>query len=101
MTAPRRQNPTLAGVLSGVMPGLGQFYCREWKKGAAFLAGAVILDAGLGVSATFLRLLQGGRTPLTMDDATRILLRSLPFLAVALWSVLDAVRAAKRTAPQG
>ena len=83
------------------MPGLGQFYCREWKKGAAFLAGAWIMDAGLGISASFMQVLQGARTPLRVDEATGILLRSLPFLALALWSVLDAVRAAKHTAPQG
>jgi len=79
MTAMTRKNPTLAGILSGVMPGLGQFYCREWKKGAAFLAGALIMDAGLGVSASFLELLQGGRATLTVNGASGILLRSLPF----------------------
>ena len=37
--AGRRQ--WIALILSGVFPGLGQFYLRAWRKGAAFLiAGA-------------------------------------------------------------
>ncbi len=96
-----RKNPTLAGILSGVMPGLGQFYCRQWKKGAAFLIGALIMDAALGVSAGFLGLLQAGPGGLALDQAMSILVRALPFLALAVWSVVDAVRTAKRTAPYG
>ena len=40
----RPKNPAIAGVLSGVMPGLGQFYCRQWGKGAGFLIGAVVVS---------------------------------------------------------
>lgn len=36
------KSPVLAGVLSGLMPGLGQFYCRQWGKGAGFLIGALV-----------------------------------------------------------
>lgn len=79
------------------MPGLGQFYCRQWKKAAAFLIGGLVLDAALGVSTGFLTLLQAGPTGLTSDEATSLLLRSLPFLALAVWSVLDAVRTAKHS----
>lgn len=39
------KNPTLAGVLSGLVPGLGQFYCRQWGKGAGFLIGALASTA--------------------------------------------------------
>src|SRR6185295_19554923 len=92
-----RKSPALAGVLSGIMPGLGQLYCGQWKKGAAFLIAGLVMDAALGVSAGFLRLLQTGPIGLTPDEAAAILLRSLPFLALALWSVLDAVRTAKRS----
>lgn len=91
------KNPTLAGILSGLMPGLGQFYCRQWKKGAGFLLGAIVVDAALGVSAGFIQILQAGGTGLTLDAVTSILFRSLPFLAIALWSVFDAVRTAKQS----
>jgi len=94
-----RKNSTLAGILSGIMPGLGQFYCRQWKKGAAFLVGGLALDAVLGVSTGFLQLLQAGLTGLAPDEAKSILLRSLPFLGLAVWSVWDAVRTAKRSDP--
>ncbi|MEW6542832.1 MAG: hypothetical protein AB1411_04390 [Nitrospirota bacterium] len=97
MDAKPSKNPTVAGILSGLMPGLGQFYCRQWKKGAGFLVGAIVVDAALGVSAGFLKLLQTGGMGLTPDEATSILLRSLPFLALALWSVVDAVRTARRS----
>ena len=39
------KNPVIAGVLSGIAPGLGQFYCRQWAKGAGFLIAAVAADA--------------------------------------------------------
>ena len=97
MGAKPTKNPTVAGILSGLMPGLGQFYCRQWKKGAGFLLGAIMVDVSLGVSAGFIKLLQADRSGLALDDVTPILLRSLPFLAIALWSVLDAVRTAKRS----
>jgi hypothetical protein len=70
MDAKPSKNPTVAGILSGLMPGLGQFYCRAWKKGAGFLVGAIVVDAALGVSAGFLKLLQAGGTGLTPDEAT-------------------------------
>jgi len=93
------KSPIAAGILSGLMPGLGQFYCRQWKKGAAFLVGALIADGTLGVSSDFLKLLQAGGMGLTPDEATSILLRSLPFLALAIWSVVDAVKTAKQSQP--
>lgn len=97
MEAVPRKNPTVAGILSGLMPGLGQFYCGRWKKGFAFLIGALILDAVLGVSAGFFTLLQAGPGRYTLDTVMSVLLPAIPFLGFALWSVLDAVRDAKRS----
>jgi hypothetical protein len=91
-----KKSPALAGVLSGLMPGLGQFYCRQWKKGAAFLIGALVVDGALGASVGMLKLMQASLSGTPVDDAGSILLRSIPLLAVALWSVVDAVRTAKR-----
>jgi phosphonate transport system permease protein len=34
-----RKNPILAAVLSAVVPGLGQIYAREWKRGLTILIG--------------------------------------------------------------
>src|SRR3989338_6748304 len=94
--APPR-NPTLAGVLSGLMPGLGQFYCRQWGKGARFLAGAIVIDGGFGVSSGMLELLQSFGAPVSSDALGKLLLGSVLFLAIAVWSILDAIRTAKRS----
>lgn len=91
------KNPVIAGVLSGVMPGLGQFYCRQWAKGAAFLISAIAIDASFGVSSGVLELLQSFGAPAQSDVLGKLLLGSLLFLAIALWSVVDAVRTAKRS----
>lgn len=93
----QQKNPVIAGVLSGVMPGLGQFYCRQWAKGAAFLIGAIAIDASFGVSSGMLELLQSFGAPAPSDALGKLLLGSLLFLAIALWSVVDAVRTAKRS----
>ena len=89
----RRRSPILAAVLSGFFPGLGQLYNRQRMKGLLFLAGGVItafgpfnpLDTDIDVSdpAAALR---------------KLLLASLPFLAIATWSVIDAYQIARRTA---
>ena len=89
------KNPMLAGVLSGVMPGLGQFYCRQWGKGAGFLVGMLVVDAGTGMTHTVLDVLQSGQLP---QDLTMFLIGSLVVLAIAAWSVIDAVRTARTLA---
>ncbi len=93
----RPRNPTLAGVLSGVMPGLGQFYCRQWAKGAGFLLGALVVDAFFGVSAELLRLLPTWRSGVQPENPTAFLIGSLLFLAIAIWSITDAIRTAKKS----
>jgi hypothetical protein len=92
-----RKNPALAGILSGVMPGLGQFYCRQWGRGAGFLVGALAIDGGFGVSSGTLELLQSFGSPIPSDMLGTLLLGMLFFLAVAIWSILDAVRTAKKS----
>jgi hypothetical protein len=81
------------------MPGLGQFYCRQWGKGAGFLLGALVVDGSLGVSAGFMTLLQGLAAGAPAPDSLSILIRSLPLLALAVWSIMDAVRTAKHVPP--
>lgn len=97
MQAKHVRNPWVAGLLSGLLPGLGQFYNRQWWKGAGFLLGFLVVDGGLGVSAGFLRLLQANPSEVLPEDLTQLLLRSLAPLAVAIWSLVDAVRVAKKS----
>ncbi len=87
------KNPTLAGILSGVMPGLGQFYCRQWAKGAGFLVAVSAADFSADVSQSLFDFLLNRALP---ADTTKFLIGSTVMLAIAVWSVIDAVRTAKR-----
>ncbi len=90
--AARRRSPLLAAFLSGIFPGLGQLYNRERLKTLLFLAG--------GALTAF-----GPFDPLDVDidmndpaaGLRKVLLASLPFLAIATWSVIDAYRTARRS----
>lgn len=97
MASGRPKNPTLAGILSGVMPGLGQFYCRQWARGAGFLFGAIAADSAFGISSGMLDILQSFGRPVPSDTLGKFLIGSLVFLGVAVWSIIDAVWTAKRT----
>lgn len=78
-------------MFSGVFPGLGQLYNGQKWKALLFFIG--------GMATAF-----GPLNPLEVDidlDAPavglgKVLLFSLPFLLVALGSVVDAVRTARR-----
>ncbi|MFQ5666448.1 MAG: DUF5683 domain-containing protein [Candidatus Binatia bacterium] len=87
----RRRSPLLAVFLSGLFPGLGQLYNGERWKALLFVVA--------GRFAAF-----GPFNPLevNIDPADlvgglhKVLLATLPFAAIALWSVVDAVRVARR-----
>lgn len=91
------RSPWAAGILSGLIPGLGQFYNRQWWKGAGFLLGFMIVDWMLDVSAGFLRLVQANPSEVLPEDLAQLLLRSLAPLAVAVWSLVDAVSVARKS----
>ena len=92
MDTPGRQpRPLLAAFLSGIFPGLGQLYNGERLKALLFVVGGLVTGFG-------------PMNPLTVDidpddpvaGLRMLLLAGLPFLLLALWSVVDAYRAAKR-----
>jgi hypothetical protein len=95
----RSKNPTVAALLSGLAPGLGQLYCRQWGKGAALLVSGLALDAALGVSDGLIGLVRGMAAGMLPQDSGAILLRALPLLALSLWSLVDAVHTAKQGGP--
>ena len=79
----------VALILSGIFPGLGQLYNRQWLKGAAFVV------AGLVLSWLLTRALPGDLEALSsasVDPSTFWALGLL--LAVWLWSLVDAWRGA-------
>ena len=97
METKRARNPWVAGILSGLIPGLGQFYNRQWWKGAGFLIGFMVVDGLLGVSAGFVRLVQANPSEVLPEDLAQLLLRSLAPLAVAIWSLADAILVARKS----
>jgi hypothetical protein len=88
----KRRSPLLAVFLSGVFPGLGQLYNRERLKALLFFIGGAVTAFGP---------LNPLNVDIDLDDPVaglrKVLLLSVPFLAIALWSVLDAYRTARQT----
>jgi hypothetical protein len=84
-----RRQQVIALILSGVIPGLGQFYNRQPKKGVAFLGAGVILTWLLGraVPTDLLLLIQ---------PEAQLLVPLCVLLLVWVWSVIDAWRVAGR-----
>jgi len=82
-------DPTVAGALSFLMPGLGQMLTDELGRGLGFLAG----DVGC-VVLTFI----GANIAMFSDDPVGpgLMLTGIAgSLAVYIWSIADAVRVAK------
>lgn len=81
----------IAAFLSGLFPGLGQLYNRDLLRALLFFGGGILLG--------FMPI---GPLTVPIDPADpipglqRVLLESLPFLLLALWSVVDAYRRADR-----
>jgi hypothetical protein len=89
MAIPDRRRQWIALFLSGIFPGLGQFYLRAWGKGAAFLIAGIAATWALGQLVSVQDLMTG---LLPNPGATLGVL--LLLLAVFLWSILDAWRSA-------
>ena len=84
-----RRKQVIALILSGVFPGLGQFYNHQARKGVAFLGAGIVLTWLLG------RAVPMGSLLLIQPEA-RLLLRLCVLLIVWLWSIIDAWRVAAR-----
>ena len=84
-----RRQQLIALILSGVFPGLGQFYNRQPGKGVAFLAVGVVLSWLLGRAVPMGSLL-------LIQPEPRLLLWLCVLLIVWLWSLIDAWRVAGR-----
>lgn len=95
-TGPAR-NPWMAGLLSSVLPGLGQFYNRQPGKGAGFLSAFLVL-AGLLIGGVDLKELDQALASGTMpDNIGTLLILELLILGLLVWSVADAVRTARKS----
>lgn len=87
-----RKSPVLAGILSALLPGLGQIYAGDWRRGLTLLvslpAQAAIFD-GLGLLATC------SHSIVTGVLICRPQLLGLVVLLVWAWNVWDAARMAQ------
>ncbi|MBI3783851.1 MAG: hypothetical protein HY270_10655 [Deltaproteobacteria bacterium] len=88
--APSRWRPLLAATLSGLFPGLGQLYNGERIKALLFFAVGALMALGP---------LNPLEVDIDLEDLPAslgwLLLASLPFLVIAMWSVVDAYRVAR------
>jgi hypothetical protein len=86
----RDKSRTLALFLSGLFPGLGQLYNGDFWRALAFAAAGAF--TGLGPWNPL-------QIDIELDDPAtglrNVLLASIPFLVVAVWSAVDAWRRAK------
>jgi hypothetical protein len=84
-----RRRQVVGFLLSGVFPGLGQLYNREYLKGALFIIPGAFLSwlASREIPADLLALAQP-------SAALMLLLAAL--LALWLWAIVDAWRVAGR-----
>lgn len=86
-------NPAVCGVVSFLIPGVGQMIASETGRGVAFLAGYVgcwvVYGVGIGTAATSTSTYQLG------SGAGLALAGLFGAIAVDIWATVDAVRVAK------
>ena len=93
----KAKNPWVAGILSGVLPGLGQFYNRQLGKGVGFLIGFLVLG-GVLVFGIDLQMLDKAMSSGTQPENLWLLLAvEVLVLILVIWSITDAARTAKRS----
>lgn len=87
----KQPRPLVAAALSGIFPGLGQLYNGQRLKALLFVVGAVL---------TSVWPLSPLNVNIDLDNPAAgmaiVLITALPFLALALGSVIDAYRTARR-----
>ncbi len=90
-----KYHPAIAGVASYVVPGLGQIYCNESKRGLNFLTcyagGILVMMTGAIIDLPYM---MGGNNEFTFGKGM-IIGGTLLSASVQIWSAVDAVRVAK------
>src|SRR5207244_13362503 len=78
------KNPWIAGILSGILPGLGQFYNRQWLKGVGFLLGTLVVYGVLAVTAGVIKFFQSGAP---RENTRQFLFFLLIVLFLMIWII--------------
>lgn len=92
-----KYHPAIAGVASYIVPGLGQIYCNENKRGLNFLAGYTsgILVIIAGAIVNFPNTLSSSvNNELTIGKGL-VMVGGLLSVSIQIWSTVDAIRVAK------
>lgn len=84
-----RRRQVVGFILSGIFPGLGQLYNREYLKGVLFIMPGAVLTwlVGRATPTDLLALAQ---------PSAKLMLLLAVLLAVWLWAIIDAWRIAAR-----
>ena len=90
-----KYHPAIAGVASYVLPGLGQIYCNENKRGFNFLMG-YLGGGSIMITGAIIDLpnLLGNNHQFTLGKGM-IIGGALLSASIQIWSTVDAVRVAK------
>ncbi len=81
--AESRKSPWLAGGLSFVIPGTGQFYNGQWAKGGLMLGGAL---ASTGLMASGVACFDNS------NDCSQMTIGVAAYLGIWAWSIIDGAR---------
>jgi hypothetical protein len=91
-------NPSVAGLTSFLIPGLGQMISGESGRGAAFLGGfaggAIMIVAGVNLSNTYTESDPGNEGSIVIV-AGLVTVGLISMIGVDIWAVTDAIRVAK------
>ncbi|HXF94191.1 MAG TPA: DUF5683 domain-containing protein [Nitrospiraceae bacterium] len=90
-------NPAIAAFLSALFPGLGQLYNGQWAKGAAFFFVALLIIGALLSAIDVERFEQSLLADEVPSNLGLLLTLAAFLLLLALWSIVDAMRMARRT----
>lgn len=83
-------NPSLCGVMSFLIPGVGQMIAQEGGRGAAFL----VVDIASTI-IYFVGTVQIGADPEGLNGAGAVLIGAAGIITTTIWSTVDAVHVAK------
>jgi len=90
-----KYNPIIAGVSSYIIPGLGQMYCNENKRGNSFLAGytggILLMMTGFIID---LPNMMSENNKFSLGEGL-LIGGAVTTVGVQIWSTVDAVRVAK------
>ena len=87
-------NPTLSGVASWLIPGLGQGLCEEWGRGLAIFGGSV-LGSGLWLASVVTSESYISYTHSYYPNPAPVLIGGVLLIAYEIWNIVDAVKVAK------